>query len=199
MQVTINGEMREYYIDSVGTLLDLTKSIEETLPQGKFIMGLALNGKQLDHLWYQTADKVYLLNEDTLEVSIGDSTLIGREALKNSKEQFQKLLDDFRMISNSFRIKEEKEANSRFVQGIENLQYFIKLLEDAAALLGRPLKQIIIKEEAFSKHLDDIALILDLIIKTQNQKDWVMLADNIEYEMLPAIEKLGLLYDILEI
>ena len=70
MQVTVNGETREIRVDSIATLLDITSKIEETLPQGKFIMEVALNGKNLDHQWYQSADKVYVLNEDTLDLKV---------------------------------------------------------------------------------------------------------------------------------
>jgi hypothetical protein len=199
MQVIINNEVKEIKITSVSTLADIVAQIGQDIQPGYIVTKATLNEKDLGHFWVENSKKTYVLDEDKLVLEIGDATKIATETLVNSKEQLEVLLNNFENIATSFRIHDEAHANAKFVQGIENLQFFLKVLEEASALLGRPLSQIIINEVAFTQYINELIETLDLVIKTQQQKDWVMLADIIEYELLPAIRKLDKIYSILEL
>jgi len=197
MQVIINGQTQEIKVVSISTLLDIIAQIENSLEQGHIIKHITLNEKELDANWFPNASKIYLLDEDVLIIKTEESSVAARDALTKSKEQFAQLLADFHTVADSFRINEETVANSRFVQGIENLQYYLKILEDAAILLGRPLERLMDREVTFSSYVKELVDKLSEIIKVQQQKDWVMLADMIEYEMIPSLEKLGEVYKLL--
>lgn len=199
MQIFVNGNLREIKVASISTLLDVIGQIEVTLPQGHIITELVLNEKILESNWYHNAAKIYLLDEDKLTVRVEESSLIAREVLFNSKSQFQQLLKEFENIADSFRIQEDTEANTKFVQGIENLQWYLKILEDATVLLGRPLDKIMDRDIVFTHHINELSGKLDQIIRIQSEKDWIMLADMIEYEMLPSLSKIGVIYSILNI
>jgi len=199
MKVIVNGEVREIQIASISNLLEVVSQIEVDLPPGHLITEIMLNDKFLDTNWYHNAGKRYLLDEDILNIRVEQSTVVASQVLLDSKAQFQILLKDFEIISNAFRVQDETEANTKFVQGIENLQWFLKVIQDACILLGRPLDKIMDKEVAFTQHVNTIVDKLDQIITAQSSKDWVMLADLIEYEMIPALEKIGELYRILEV
>jgi len=197
MQVTVNGKQSEIKIASISTLIDVISQIENTLEQGHLITTIILNEKELEPNWFANAAKIYLLDEDSLIIETKESVIVATDALEKSKEQFQMLIAEFKSIADSFRISDETQANTRFVQGIENLQWFLKILEDAAVLIGKPLQKLMDKEVAFSVYINELVGKLDQIIATQRQKDWVMLADMIEYEMIPALEKLGNVYRML--
>ena len=199
MKVIVNGEVREIKVASIGTLLDVVSQVEVTLPQGHIMTEIMLNDKVLETNWYHNAAKIYLLDEDVLNITVEESTLIARKVLQNSKNHFQMLLADFEFISNCFRIQDEVEANRKFITGIENLQWFLKVLEDSTVLLGRPLSQIMNKDVLFTQLVNELVGKLDQVIAVQSQKDWIMLADIIEYEMIPALEKIGEIFRILEI
>jgi len=197
MQVEVNGKHSEIKIASISTLSDIITQIEKTHEQGHLITSIILNEKELEPNWYANAAKIYLLDEDSLIIKTQDSVIVATETLQNSKEQFQMLISEFKSIADSFRISDETQANTRFVQGIENLQWFLKILDDAAVLLGKPLQKLMDKEVAFSVYINELVSKLDQIITTQRQKDWVQLADMIEYEMIPSLEKLGEVYKML--
>jgi len=197
MQLTVNGKQSEIKIASISTLIDVITQIENTLQQGHIITTITLNEKELEPNWLANASKIYLLDEDSLIIKTEESVAVARVTLENSKEQFQMLITEFKNISDSFRISDETQANTRFVQGIENLQWFLKILEDAAVLLGKPLQGLMDKEVAFTVYINELVGKLDQIITVQRQKDWVQLADMIEYEMIPALEKLGEVYKML--
>jgi len=199
MKIFVNGE--ETIIDVSGkcTLSDILAQIETTLPQGSLATEIKLNDKVLDGNWTQNVDNIYILEEDLVSIKIEDSADLAREALYGSKIQFQSLLEHFEEIADAFRMQEDNEANTKFIYGIENMQLLLKVLEEASFLIGRPIENLKDGDISFQQYLDDLGEKLDKIITIQSQKDWVMLADLIEYEMLPALKNVGVIYRILEI
>lgn len=199
MIVLVNGKSQDIKIASISTLLDVITKIEVSLPQGHIITEVILNDKILESNWYHNASKIYLLDEDKLVVRVEESSLIAREVLLNSKEQLKMLLKEIEEIADAFRIQDDTEANAKFVQGIENLQWFLKILEDATILLGKPLDSIVDNDVSFTNYINELVGQLDKVIDIQQQKDWIMLADVLEYELIPALEKISRLYTLLNI
>ena len=200
MKVTVNGQTREITISSVGTIEDVVEKIQNELPQGKIITDIYLNDKVLEiSSWNANASKTYVLDEDVIDIKVEESTVIGQEILANSKPVLRQIIDLFGEVADSFRINDETLANEKFATSIDSLRWFLKLLEDATILLGRPFSTIIDKDIEFSQYVNELVVILEKVIVTQSQKDWVMLADMIEYEMKPALEKIGQLYVILDV
>ncbi len=199
MQVFVNDEAREIKIASISTLLDVITKIEVTLAPGSIMTEVILNDKILESNWYHNAAKIYLLDEDRLHVRVEESSIIARQVLQNSKDQLSMLLKEIEEIADAFRIQDDTEANTKFVQGIENLQWFLKILEDATILIGKPLDTIVDNDIVFTSYIADLSQQLDKVIDIQQQKDWIMLADVLEYELIPALEKISRLYTILNI
>ena len=197
MKIFINEVERNVTVSSVATLLDIVSQIEPTLPQGHLITEVVLNNNVLENNWFQNAGKIYVLDDDILKFRIDESSELAQEALANSKQQFQILLDDFEKIADAFRMQDEVEANTIFIKGIENLQWYLKLIEDATFLLGRPFDKIKVDDVPFTHFTDELGVKLDKIIQTQSHKDWILLADMIEYEMLPSLTKIGEIYRVL--
>jgi hypothetical protein len=199
MKVTINNDTFEIKVASISTLLDIVTQIESRIPKGFVITEISLNEKILESNWYYNAKKIYLLDEDRINVKAEDPSQFSLEILKNSKEQFMMILSDFERIAESFRIDDEKKANQVFIQGIENLQWYFKILEDATQLLGKPLHTLTDNNISFKQYITDLEKKLDEIITLQSRQDWVMLADIIEYEMVPELRKIFRIYDILNL
>jgi len=199
MKVSINGKELDVVTASVCKLSDIMNQVNDTLPQGYVITNINLNGKDLDKNWTETAAKIYILETDNLSFEIEEAAKIALTILKETKEYLIELLVCFDGISKAFRISDDTEANSKFVKGIDNLQDYLRAIKEATALMGKPLETIIVDDVLFSKYINELVRILDNVIRIQSQKDWVMLADVIEYEMMPALKNLGLLYAILDI
>ena len=181
------------------TLLDVINEIEPTLAQGQLITDILLNKKPLKPNWHQNPEKILVLEGDSLEISIESSTTLAKQALLLSKETIIDILVDFKKIADSFKQQQDSDANTMFIQGIDNLQNFLKIIEEATHLLGRPLDKIKDGNILFIQHISNLSNILEKIIAIQNAKDWDLLSEMIENEMLPAIKNISRIYGILEI
>lgn len=199
MQIVLNGEVHQVKVASISTLLDIVTQIETRIPKGFIITEIALNDKILESNWYHNARKIYLLDEDRLSVTAEDPISLSVEILKNSKEQYKMIIEEFENIANKFRLEDETLANQTFIQGIENLQWFFKVLEDATLLIGKPLDTLVSNNISLKQHINDLGKKLEEIIDLQTRQDWIMLADILEYELVPELKKITSVYSILNI
>ncbi len=199
MQIQINESKFDIKVASISTLLDVISQIETRLPEGHVITEISLNEKILESNWFYNAKKIYLLDEDKLNVKSENPQRFSMEILLNSKTQFLVILEDFERIAHSFRTEDEKLANQYFIQGIDNLQWYFKILEDATFLIGKPLNTIMDNNVSFKQYIGDLENKLEEIIELQKRQDWIMLADVIEYELVPELRKIFRIYEILSI
>ncbi|MDD3051283.1 MAG: hypothetical protein PHR06_09075 [Candidatus Cloacimonetes bacterium] len=199
MQIILNGSFKTLKIASISTLLDVVTHLEKELPAKHLITEIKLNDKVLESNWLQNAKNIYLLDEDKLEMVAESSDVIAKEALVNSKKQFEYILEDFRKIADMFRLDDETKANTAFAQSIDNLHWYLKILEDASLLSGRNLKDITMKNKNFQVFLNELSDKLEEIIGVQTNKDWILLADLIEYELIPRLTEMNSIYEYLRI
>ncbi|HPM01861.1 MAG TPA: hypothetical protein PK816_06840 [Candidatus Cloacimonadota bacterium] len=199
MEITLNDSLFEIKVASISTLLDIISQIETRLPKGYVITEISLNNRILESNWFYNAKKIYLLDEDRLSVKAENPERFSYEILVNSKAQYLTILEDFERIANSFRVEDEKLANQYFIQGIENLQWYFKILEDATLLINKPLNSIVDNNRNFKQIITDLEEKMEDIITLQQKQDWIMLADVIEYELVPDLRKVFKIYDLLEI
>jgi hypothetical protein len=182
---------------AISTLADVYSQIEVNFPPGHIITTINLNRKPLNTDWFTNSSKIYLLDDDTIEITVEDSSVVGRNYLAVSKKVLEVMISDFNKIADAFRVQDPMIANKDFVQYIDNLRDYLNTIAEATTLMGRPLDQIVEDGVVFSEFVKNLlSQTLDKVMKAQNDKDWVMLADMIEYEMVPALRKLGILYDI---
>ncbi len=199
MQIVLNGEVHQIKVASISTLLDIITQIETRLSKNHIITEISLNDKVLESNWYHNAKKIYLLDEDRLQVTSEDPVSLSLKILTNSKEQFNIIIAEFENIANKFRLEDEMVANQNFIQGIENLQWYFKILEDATLLIGKPLSSLVSDNMNLKQLIDNLGNKLEDIIDLQTKQDWIMLADILEYELVPELKKITSVYNLLNI
>ena len=98
-----------------------------------------------------------------------------------------------------FRFDNEIKANSFFAQCIENFQWYLKIIDDSLSLLGKNINSIQLEDTNLEDKINELSAKLEEMIDSQQNKDWILLADMIEYELLPLLQSLGKLYSILDV
>lgn len=197
MQIQINGTAHITGIDAVGTLRSIFPVLEQHMPDNQVLTDIQLNGKPLPANWYDEADNIYLLDEDTLTVTTLDAKTAAAETLKVARSTQELLNKSLKEIATKFRLGQEGDANKDFIVAIENLQLLIKVFEEAAVLLDINLTQAAFSDDSVAEVFLQFDTKLGEIITTQQANDWVLLADQIDYELIPLLNNLEAFYQIL--
>ncbi len=193
MKIRVNGMEKTFEIATVDHLGKALSSLN--LPPTQLIIDIKLNDRPLEKNWHQKQDRIFLMNEDEMDIATEDAAVIGRNAFNDTREQLGKLVQDLELTAEGFRLEDETTANSRLVQSIENLQAFFTVLQEAFVLMGRDFNTTPIGEHKGQEYVRMFSAKLSELIDVQQNKDWILLADMIEYELVPVLKKVEEIYD----
>jgi hypothetical protein len=103
--------------------------------------------------------------------------------LDNAKDYLKKLIPGFQKAADLFRMENEQEANKYYLQILDGVDWFSQVLLTILQSWGKNLEGQSLEER--QKKLT--GLIAQMLEANQNQ-DWVLMADLLEYEMIPLYE-----------
>jgi hypothetical protein len=103
--------------------------------------------------------------------------------LDNAKDYLKKLIPGFQKAADLFRMENEQEANKYYLQILDGVDWFSQVLLTILQSWEKNLEGQSLEER--QKKLT--GLIAQMLEANQNQ-DWVLMADLLEYEMIPLYE-----------
>ncbi len=192
MKIRVNGVEKTLEISTVENLGNVISGLR--LPPTQLITAIRLNDRPLEADWLQKQDRIYVMNEDEMDIDAEDAAVIGNRAFQATREQLGKLIGDLEQTAQGFRLDDETTANARLVQSIENMQAFFTVIQESFVLMGRDFNTTTIGDTKGQDYIKTFSGKLSELIDVQQSKDWVLLADMIEYELVPVLKKVEKIY-----
>lgn len=182
MKVTINGAEQEE-----------SESKEETLKAVLDLMVKETPGSYIRRIWlddieFPPDDPETLQKKPadikTLKVEMAHLKDLVSTNLSNALDYLEKLIPGFEKASDLFRTGSEQEANKYYVQILDGMDWFSEVVN------------IIMQSEEQGSELPDdedslrhrqarLTDIVSQMLEANQNQDWVLLADLLEYEMVP--------------
>jgi hypothetical protein len=181
------------------TVTDISgKNLEEILLNlmehpninGRVITGVYLNGSPYVEEVPHAALEVERQEISSLTLKTLTMEDISLNFLEAGPSYLNTLIDALPRIVENFRIGDEQEANEHFLNFLEALHLMMSMLEQTRHILGLWQGQNTDSSSALNQYLDSLVEILNTLINLQEQKDWIFLADVLEYEMVEALNDL---------
>jgi uncharacterized UPF0160 family protein len=122
---------------------------------------------------------------------------LGLNFLKEGPKYVTAILESLPKIVEAFRLGDEHEANEHFLNFLEALQLLMSMLEQTRHVLNLWQGGDEEKNSGLNEYLDSLLEILNTLISLQEQKDWIFLADVLEYELSDSLKKLSELLPLL--
>jgi hypothetical protein len=171
----------------------LISLMEHPSTNGRVITGVRLNGEpyceEVPHAALEVdRQSIQSLSLDTLTLED-----MGLNFLKTGPTYLATLLEALPKIVENFRLGDEQEANEHFLNFLEALHLLMTLLEQTRHVLGLWEGGDHEGASSLNKYLDSLVQILNTLISLQEQKDWIYLADVLEFELDDSLRKLAAL------
>ncbi|MDR2338802.1 MAG: hypothetical protein LBF40_01490 [Deltaproteobacteria bacterium] len=196
--VTIDGQDLTAN-DIAGSNLEeiLLNILEHPSTNGRVITGVLLNGEpyseEVPHAALEVdRDSIKSLELDTLTLED-----MGLAFLRQGPEYLNTLMEALPRIVEAFRMGDEQEANEYFLNFLESLQLLMSMLEQSRQVLNLWQGQDEENGSDLSQFLDSMVEVLNTLISLQEQKDWIFLADVLEYELTDSLRRLAELLPLL--
>ncbi|MCD4651094.1 MAG: hypothetical protein K8S56_04820 [Candidatus Cloacimonetes bacterium] len=195
MKVLINGKEFSIEQNATAPLHTILEKLGDLIDGKSVVTSVSISGKALEGNWFNSTDKIYVMPDDLLELTTESAVALGLRVFQNTKEDFLMILKELGNCAEMFRVENEADANATFARSITNLRTFFDILQQSHHLQGIKVEELTIEDVSAEIFMSDFGKKLSDLIDIQQNKDWIMLADVIEYEMLPMLKKVETLFN----
>ena len=183
MKVSINGveqEESEFTGDTLGAILE---SMVVKTP-GSYIRRMWLDDKE-----FPSDDKETLQKKpsdiDFLEVELSNLKDLVATNLVNALDYLKKLIPGFEEAADLFRAGNEQEANKYYLQILDGIDWFSQVVSIIMNPDEGKLELLDADDENLQVRQEKLTDLMNQMLEANKNQDWVLLADILEYEMLP--------------
>jgi hypothetical protein len=187
MKLLING--KEEIGTAIGeTLGDFLLHIEKVgLDQGNVIRTIKLNGHE-SSLDSNVNRNMRLSEIETLEIEVTNLSDIVDKNIENADAYLIKLIPGIEKSIELFRMGNEQEANQFFINIIDGVDWLSQVLDmilEAKAISP----SAVFDGKSIQERRDNLITFTQQMVDANKNKDWVLLADLLEYEILPYYQE----------
>ncbi len=188
MKLIING--KEVSPPETGeTLQEILDGVKnEKLEKGRFIDRAVCNGEDVslepgEHL-NLPAGQV-----ETLEIEAPEIQGLILKNLANAEEYLVKLIPGIQKAAELFQLGNEQEANQYLVHIIDGVEWFSQVVETVILAKQTQPEAVQLDEKSLVERKDQLLTLSTQMLEANKNKDWVHMADLLEYELLPYYQE----------
>ena len=187
MKLLING--KEGTVSCMGeTLGDLILHIEkEGMAQGNVVRSIQIDGKESSPD-SSVARKTPLSEIETLEIEISTLSDIVNKNIENADAYLIRLIPGIEKSVELFRMGNEQEANKFFINIIDGIDWLSQVLDMILAAKAISPDTVFDGKSIQDRQASLVDFTQQMVDANKNQ-DWVLLADLLEYEILPYYQE----------
>lgn len=189
IKLILDGDATEIPKNNFNTFEDFFNIISKELEENKRVIvqikinnELMIDGKQF------TFFKDDCTNIDLVDIETKEREKVINENLIGFKEQCDIIMDNIDKAVENYRTGNEKESHAYFSNIIEGIRWFNHGLEIIISFLRLDFKDFKINDRTIYDRVEELSSIIDSLSQSQESGDWIMLADQLEFELKPQIE-----------
>ena len=157
----------------------------------RVVWSVKLNGQNYSETVPHDSKGIIIDDIRSLEIDTMGRTEIVQDFLRNGGNMVEILYESAKKISGIFRKTDEKEANKYFAEFIDLYRNFFYMLQQSGDIMEINFDTADIKGSSVNERLMTLQKLFDQMIHVQEQEDWIMLADLLEYELAPILREFG--------
>lgn len=184
MKIFVNGveDTISFKGDILGDILDNILAKEPS--KRNFFRKISLNGEDVPF----DSPKIRqtpVSQIETLETEISSLNQILEKNIVNAQDYLKKLIPGIQKASDLFRSGSEQEANKFFLNIIDGIEWFSQVVDSVAQVKDLPSDAIVLDGKSIQARQEELVGWTRQMLEANKNKDWVLLADLLEYEILP--------------
>ena len=168
----------------------ISNGIVNFIPKGRVIKDIYLNGTKFDELLINDEKAKAIRLDEGGELSIvtmGSNDLV-LESISAINNYFNDLSKNLSKVSDLLRVGNDKDGFNDFAADLKGITAFVQIMDKLAPFLNIDYSIYTYKEKTIKAYFDDLEAVLSKILETQKDRDYIMLADVIEFEMEPLLK-----------
>ena len=187
MKVLVNG--KEETISFMGeTLGDLLSHIEKVgVAQGNVVRSIKIDGQESSPDSSE-AQRTQISEIATLEVEVSTLAEMINKNIENADAYLIRLIPGIEKSVELFRMGNEQEANKFFVKIVDGIDWFSQVLD--IILTAKEISpDTVFEGKSIQDRRTSLVDLTQQMVDANKNQDWVLLADLLEYEILPYYQE----------
>ena len=179
MKLTINGveqKESEFKGETLEAILDM---LVKNTP-GSYIRRIWLDQQEFPSDDRETLQKKPA-DINCLEVELANLKDLVATNLSNALDYLEKLIPGFDQAADLFRTGNEQEANKYYIQILDGMDWFSEVVNVVMSSEGEGQEP----ENSLRIRQAKLTDLMSQMLEANKNQDWVLLADILEYEMIP--------------
>lgn len=179
MKLTINGVEQKESEFKGETLEAILDTMVKNTP-GSYIRRIWLDQQEFPSDDRETLQKKPV-DINSLEVELADLKDLVATNLSNALDYLEKLIPGFDQAADLFRTGNEQEANKYYIQILDGMDWFSEVVNVVMSSEGEGQEP----ENSLRIRQAKLTDLMSQMLEANKNQDWVLLADILEYEMIP--------------
>ncbi len=190
MQVTINEEPVPVDFSHLRSLEEALVEINDRfLPPGELLFQVRVNGEFFSERYPRESRYIELAEVSSLELKTLPNRDMARLILEEAIQQADILCLAIEKSARLFRVSTEDEANHYFSEVLESLRWLLITGSNALQVLREDQGNAGPEEDRTALFLKRLQPLLDEMHGMGTDEDYILLADLMEYELLPMVQE----------
>ena len=184
MKILVNGIEKNLACDGK-TLGDLLDRILENEPEsGNCFSNIRLNEEDVLVDSHEVR-QILISKIETLETETLSLNQILEKNIANAEDYLKKLIPGIQKASDLFRSGNEQEANKFLINIIDGMDWFSQVTDSIARAIDFESADIIFEGKTIQERQEHLVELTRQMVEANQNQDWVLIADLLEYEILP--------------
>ena len=178
MKISINGaeaEESSFQGETLKEVLDvILKSRRDSYVRRIWLEGQEVSSSAMDTLMTS------ITSIELLELELAHLGDLLANNLANAKEYLEKLIPGFQKAADLFRMGNEQEAHKFYLHILDGIDWFSQVVLNIVKSRGNQ-----VEGQSLGDRQEKLTGLMAQMLEANQNQDWVMLADLLEYEMIP--------------
>ena len=181
MKISINGaeaEESSFQGETLKEVLDvILKSRRDSYVRRIWLEGQEVSSNAMDTLMTS------ITSIELLELELAHLGDLLANNLANAKEYLEKLIPGFQKAADLFRMGNEQEAHKFYLQILDGIDWFSQVVLNIVKSRGNQ-----VEGQSLGDRQEKLTGLMAQMLEANQNQDWVLMADLLEYEMIPYYE-----------
>jgi len=196
LSCVIDGQVKSFNLNGADSLATMLEGLNSDLAKGgRFIASLLVNGEEVvDSI---SEKSMRLDGIDSIEITTETPVRLVGKILAEGENYIDCLRDCLMKVAGHFTSGSEC-ADDSFAEAVQGLQWFVQMTDFIESTLNLDFRKLLHKSRPVAEYADSLNGILQEIVNAQEGSDPVLLADIIEYDLVPHLDEWKEIYTLFE-
>ncbi len=162
--------------------------VTNALGNERAISEVKINGQPYQVATMGPAEELPRDSIQSLEVETIPSTQVALHFLEHGGEYLKAIGASVEQVAELFRVSDEQQASEHYLQTLESLQLFMHVLQSSRETLGLDFDRAGLEGVSAEAGLVRLGELIKELLAAQEQEDWVLLADILQYDLTAELD-----------